>query len=265
KIKKKEITGRNKSKIIRCSRDDEKLKSQKKRQKSKIFKTRNISEPRSLDKSEFNFEDVLHKSQKSVLIESNVVVIGASVGGPRTITQILRTIPSDFTCPILIVQHLTNQFVDVFVSSLNENCALNVKIAEDGKLIEKSTVYIAPGNYHLSIATKNCSPIIKLFQGPPVHFCIPSIDVLFSSAARIYQEKVLAILLTGMGKDGVKGMGMIKKYGGRTIAEAKETSILYGMPKSAVKKGYAELILPNYEIADYLNKYDKYITLSSRY
>lgn len=195
---------------------------------------------------------------KNVVITSNVIVIGASVGGPRTITTILKEIPRGFNAPILIVQHLSSHFTEAFADNLNLECDIKIKVASNGSHLQSGQVYIAPGDLHMEISVENRKPIISIYKGTPVNFCMPSIDVLFFSAAKIFRNRSMGILLTGMGSDGVEGLGAIKRVGGKTIAESEETSILYAMPKFATEKGFADVVLPNYKIAeqilDFINR-----------
>ena len=195
------------------------------------------------------------KPVKELFLSSNVIVIGASVGGPRTITTILKEIPPSIRAPILIVQHLSAHFTEAFAENLNSECNLKIKVAKDGEFLQNGIGYIAPGDMHMEISVKNSKPSLKLYKGKPVNFCMPSIDVLFFSAAKIYRSRTMGILLTGMGSDGVNGLGAIQKVGGKTIAESEETCILYAMPKFAAEKGLADFILPNYLIQDYIIKF----------
>lgn len=192
---------------------------------------------------------------KGVVLTSNIIVIGASVGGPRTITTILKEIPKNFRAPILIVQHLSSHFTDAFADNLDLECNLKSKVATNGEYLQNGVVYIAPGEKHIKISVENKNPCIKLYKGAPVNFCIPSIDILFFSAARIYRNRAMGILLTGMGSDGVEGLRAIQKVGGKTIAESEETCILYAMPKFAAEKGFADQVLPNYDIKDSIIKF----------
>lgn len=192
---------------------------------------------------------------KRVSLTSNVIVLGASVGGPRTITTILKELPKNFHTPILIVQHLSAQFMSAFSDNLNLECNLNIKVASNGEFIQSGVVYIAPGENHMEISVKDNKPCIKIYKGTLVNYCMPSIDILFYSAAKIYRNRTMGILLTGMGSDGVEGLGAIRKLGGKTISESEETCILYAMPKLAAEKGFAGLILPNYEIKDQILKF----------
>lgn len=192
---------------------------------------------------------------KHVYISSKLIVIGASTGGPRTIRAILQNIPKNFSCPIMVVQHLNAHFIELFANALKDVCEIKVKVAEDGEFLESGVVYIAPGDKHMEVSVKNHQPCVKIYPGKPVNFVIPSVDVLFYSAARVYKDKIIGILLTGMGYDGVDGLGAIQLFGGKTISESKETCVLFGMPKKAAERGLADLILPNYQIKDYIVKF----------
>jgi two-component system chemotaxis response regulator CheB len=134
---------------------------------------------------------------------------------------------------------------------------MNVVVADDGIILKSGTVYIAPGEKHMEVAVRNEKPVLKIYQGTPVNFCMPSIDVLFYSAARIFRNRTLGVLLTGMGSDGVNGLGVIQNVGGKTIAESEETCILFAMPKFAAEKGFVDLVLPNYEIGQELIKFSR--------
>jgi two-component system chemotaxis response regulator CheB len=189
--------------------------------------------------------------------ESNIIVIGTSTGGPRTLKALLKQIPKDFPSPILIVQHMDAYFMKQFALSLDELCNLPVKIAENSEKIKPGVIYLSPGAKHMKIQAMNGEPRIKIFEDKPVNFCIPSVDVLFFSASKVYKNHTLGILLTGMGEDGAAGLEAIKSEGGKTIAESEETCVLYGMPKAAMERGAASLILPNYNIPSYMMKYAK--------
>ncbi len=192
---------------------------------------------------------------KGYAIKDKVIVMGASVGGPKTLKTVLSSVPKDFPLPILIVQHMNKDFMAQFSDSLDKICSLTVKIPENGEVIKGNTVYLAPGGMHMEVILTGKKPALKTFVGAPVNFCIPAVDVLFKSAARIYGQNTLGVLLTGMGADGVEGLLKIRKFGGKTIAEAKETCILYGMPKIAADRGAADSIIPNYQVVDYMRRF----------
>ncbi len=236
----------------------------------KTYEKRNILIKKSIDKQN-NME--VKKSRKisihekaiplklpkisQPLFESNIIVIGSSTGGPRTLKTILKKIPRDFPSPILIVQHMDAFFLKRFAESLNDLCKIPVKIPEDGESIRSGCVYLSPGARHTKIYLKNNLPCIKIFEGGPVNFCIPSVDVLFFSVVEVYKNHILGIILTGLGEDGAAGLETIKSGGGNTIAESEETCVVYGMPKAAVERGAAKLILPSYEIFGHMIKFAK--------
>ncbi len=193
-------------------------------------------------------------------LETNVIVMGASVGGPRTIKAIIEKIPEDFPSPILIVQHMNHFFMRQFAVNLRDRSALKIKIGKNGEFIEPGIIYLAQGDKHMQIIGKAGKPCIRIFDGEPVNFCRPSVDVLFYSAARVYKDKTIGILLTGMGNDGVAGLKSIKQMGGKTISESVETAVLYGMPKVAAESGVSDFIVPNYLISNYMVKFAKKLT-----
>lgn len=188
-------------------------------------------------------------------VNSKVIVIGTSTGGPKTLKSILKDIPGDFTCPILIVQHLDPYFMKELAKSLNKVCSIEVKIPSNGEEILPGIVYLSPGGKHMEVILRSKTPRIKIFKGEPVNFCIPSVDVLFNSAAKVYKNDAVGILLTGLGDDGAAGLEAIKNEGGQTIAESEETCVVYGMPKAAIKRKAAKLVLPNYKISAYMINY----------
>jgi two-component system chemotaxis response regulator CheB len=194
-------------------------------------------------------------------LPTKIIVIGASVGGPRTLRLILSDIPLDFPAPVLVVQHLNHLFMRQFAISLRNICKLNVKIARNYEEIKPGIIYLSPGDKHMQVIVKNNKPCIRTYEGELVNFCRPSVDVLFYSTARVYASCAMGVLLTGMGADGVEGLRAIKSKGGKTIAESKDTSILYGMPKVAAETGAADLILPNYKIIDEIIKFTTYNSL----
>ncbi|MFX1393161.1 MAG: chemotaxis-specific protein-glutamate methyltransferase CheB [Promethearchaeota archaeon] len=201
-------------------------------------------------------------------LKFNIIVIGSSVGGPKTIKSILQNISKDFPSPILVVQHLDSHFMKKFAQSLNSLCDIDVKIAKHGEEIQGGMVYIAPGGKHTEITVRNNKPIIRTFNGDPINFCKPSIDPLFISAAHIFRSNTMGIILTGLGDDGVAGLGAIKSVGGKTIAESQETSVVYGMPKIAAERGVAQLVIPNYEVKSHMisfaKKFQRYVLTKTR-
>ena len=178
----------------------------------------------------------------------NLLVVGASTGGPKAVQDIFSKIPADFPLPVLLVIHVVESYQSTFVDWLNSNISLKVKIAENGESVtgRKGVVFMAPSGRHLTV--KNMA--FCLSQDPPVNFCRPSVDVLFKSVAMDPLIKPVGVLLTGMGKDGAAGLNAIKKSGGYTIVQDKSTSMVFGMPGAAIEMGGASVVLPDFRISD---------------
>lgn len=185
------------------------------------------------------------------LNKKKAVVIGASTGGTRALYSIVTKLPKDLGVPIFIVQHMPIGFTKAFAERLNNNSELTVVEVTDGQAIEKNTVYIAKGGYHMEIGRDKR---IHLNLEPTIWGVRPSVDKLFFSASKIYGDSLLSVLLTGMGRDGANGTARIKDCGGTTIAEDKSSCIIYGMPKAAYETGKVDLILPLNDIADEIIK-----------
>lgn len=183
-----------------------------------------------------------HPSRK-LLVEDKIIVVGASTGGPQTLELVLPSLPSDFSIPILIVQHMPNRFFSESLSRhLNKNCLLKVNVASDNETISAPTVYLAPGGSHLRVENRT----IFLTKVSPDTLS-PSIDMAMQSIAKVYQENSIGIILSGIGDDGLEGMRSIKKAGGRTIVQ-DESALIFGMPKVVIDAGLADKVLPAEEI-----------------
>lgn len=172
-----------------------------------------------------------------------LIAIGASTGGTVALEQIFRLLPAHLY-PIVVVQHMPANFTRQFALRLSELSQLEVKEAEDEEILQAGTVYIAPGGYHMEVRRRGASLFINLNQKDRLHFQRPAVDMLFQSVAREVGRNALGILLTGMGRDGAEGLLAMKQAGGRTIAQDEESSIVWGMPRSAVELGAATKVLP---------------------
>ena len=177
-----------------------------------------------------------------------LVAIASSTGGPGALQQIFAGLPQDFPAPILVVQHIAGGFADSLVRSLGET-ALKIKLAENGESLKAGTVYIAPDNRHLAVSARGT---VALSSAPPVEGFRPSATFLFESAAEAFGSHLTAVVLTGMGRDGVAGLQIVHERGGRIIAQDRETSAVFGMPKAAVENGFVDRVLPIGEIANEL-------------
>lgn len=176
----------------------------------------------------------------------DIILIGASTGGPNAIEKIVSEFEKDLNAAVLIVQHMPSGFTKTFAERLNRKCQLEVLEAKDGLKVEKNKVYIAPGGYHMVVKDKG---IIEINKDEPIWGVRPAVDKLFISASPIYNSRVVSIILTGMGKDGAEGTAVVKSNNGITIAQDEKSSVIYGMPKSAYETGYVDYVLPLNDIA----------------
>lgn len=175
-----------------------------------------------------------------------LVAVATSTGGPPALQTLLSGLPGDFAAPILVVQHITKGFTAGLATWLNAVCNLQVKVAEHGDRLAPHTVYVAPDDRHLGVANQHA---VALSSAPPVGGFRPAGTFLFESVARVFGSAALALILTGMGEDGVAGLRAVRQAGGRIIAQDEETSVVYGMPGAAVAAGLADQVLPLDRIA----------------
>lgn len=208
--------------------------------------------------SEINVESLINKKTevKKVrkpmrLAGDKILLIASSTGGPRSLDKVIPKLPGELNVPVLVVQHMPAGFTKSLADRMNRISELTVKEAEEGDILEKNHVYVAPGNYHLGLK-KIPSGKIKLFldSSDKINNVRPAADFTFDQAAEIFNSGCVGVVLTGMGRDGAKGAFKIKHYGGKILAEAKDTCVVYGMPKAVVEDGYADHILPNHKIAE---------------
>lgn len=188
----------------------------------------------------------------SNLLSDKVILIGASTGGTEVISRILKNLRTDLP-GILIVQHMPGEFTGAFASRLNMESAMNVKEAEQGDIIQRGSAYIANGFNHLQLIKENGIYKCKLEMGQLVNRHRPSVDVLFHSAVNFPGKNITAVLLTGMGGDGSKGMLELFNAGAMTFAQDEKSSVVFGMPKEAIKLNAAKIIGNPDELINWLN------------
>lgn len=191
---------------------------------------------------------------KLVLIKK-LVIIGASTGGPRAILDIMQNMPLDLPAAFLIIQHMPKGFTLSFAERIAWNTGIRAKEAEEEDIITPGRIFVAPAGFHLVLERDIEQVRIRLTDGPLVNFVRPSIDVTMFSAAKIFGRDIIGVILTGMGKDGLDGAKMIKEKGGRIIVQDEETSVIWGMPKSIIKAGLADEVLPISKISEAIIKY----------
>ena len=170
---------------------------------------------------------------------TKLIAIGVSTGGPNALEYVLSQLPGDFPGTIVVVQHMPENFTDMFARRLDELCALRVKEAQSGDLLLTGRVLVCPGSRHLKVKRLPLGDVVVLSDEPRVRGHRPSVDVLFRSVAEEFGRQSVAVLMTGMGDDGADGMGTVKAAGGLTIAQNEESCVVFGMPKAAIERGYA--------------------------
>ncbi|HYD85281.1 MAG TPA: chemotaxis-specific protein-glutamate methyltransferase CheB, partial [Opitutus sp.] len=175
----------------------------------------------------------------------DVVVVGISTGGPQALRRMLPLLPADFAVPIAVVLHMPVGYTALYAEKLNEICELTVKEAADGDVLRPGMVLIAAAGRHLIFHREASGEVIaQLTMQPLEKLHRPSADVLFRSAAEIYHDHVLAVVMTGMGDDGTEGAAWVKAQGGTVITEAEKSCVIYGMPRSVAEAGLSDLVVP---------------------
>jgi len=186
---------------------------------------------------------------------AEILAIGCSTGGPKALQDLLPLIPKSLPVPCLIVQHMPGTFTKAFAERLNGICQVEVKEAEHGETARPGVVYIAPGGHHMLYRQRGLAGIIELSAEPASSLHRPSVDVLFQSLADHCSKQVLAMILTGMGSDGARGMVALKARGAHTLAEAEESCVVYGMPRAAFEKGCVDQVAPLPDMIGILRKH----------
>ena len=184
-------------------------------------------------------------------------VMGISTGGPNALRQVFAALDADFPLPVLVVQHMPAGFTAEFARSLDRSCPLEVKEAEEGDLVKRGRILIAPGDWHIEIEKRSLAAIVHINQNEQLNGHRPSAGVLFKSAARQYGSSVLAVIMTGMGRDGSAEIGEIYRAGGLTLAQDEASSVVFGMPKVAIEMGNVEKVVSLNEVAATLNRLAK--------
>lgn len=178
-----------------------------------------------------------------------VVVIGVSTGGPNALAVLLPELPSNLPVPVLIVQHMPPVFTKLLAERLSAKTRIPVEECEPGQVVEPGKIWIAPGNFHMVVEQSGNQIKLKTHQGPPENSCRPAVDVLFRSVAEVYGNRALAVILTGMGQDGLKGCEVIRSAGGQVLTQDEQSSVVWGMPGFVTRAGLSHKVLPLEQLA----------------
>jgi two-component system chemotaxis response regulator CheB len=185
-------------------------------------------------------------------ITADVIAVSLSTGGPQALGQIVSTLPADFRAPVIVVPHMAEMFTRFFVERLAAQTPLNVVEATDGTALHAATVYVAPADFHLTVRKRDGVAVFALDQAPPVHAHRPAADVLFRSVAEAFGPRALALILTGMGQDGLRGCEDVTGAGGRVLVQDEASSVVWEMGGLVARGGLADAVLPLGDIASEL-------------
>jgi two-component system chemotaxis response regulator CheB len=177
-------------------------------------------------------------------VRPRVVVIGVSTGGPTALGAILPGLPAEFPLPVLLVQHMPPLFTRLLAERLHSTCRLPVEEARQGAPVEPGRILIAPGDFHMKVASNGNGVRVCLDQSPPQNSCRPAVDALFTSIGELYGGAVIAAILTGMGQDGLRGAEVLRAQGASVLAQDEASSVVWGMPGAVVNAGLADSVLP---------------------
>jgi two-component system chemotaxis response regulator CheB len=191
-----------------------------------------------------------------------ILAIGTSTGGPNALAEVIPAIPADFPVPIVIVQHMPKLFTRLLAERLDKASAISVHEGEPGKKIEPGHAWIAPGDYHMVLERRAAGIHLAMNQNAPENSCRPAVDVLFRSVAATFGANTLAVVLTGMGSDGVLGSQAVREKGGRVYVQDEASSVVWGMPGQTAAAGFADNIYPLRNIAVEIDRHVRASRLS---
>jgi two-component system chemotaxis response regulator CheB len=186
------------------------------------------------------------------LLKPNVLAIGSSTGGPQALNVVLKNMPTSINVPIVITQHMPPTFTSILAQHVAKASGWPCHEAIEGEILAPGTIYVAPGDKHLTFEKKAAGAMVRLSSDPPENFCRPAVDPMLRSLARVYGPRILTAVLTGMGSDGLKGGREIVAQGGTVIAQDEATSVVWGMPGAVATAGVCAAVLPLTGIAEYI-------------
>lgn len=174
----------------------------------------------------------------------DLLLVGASTGGPNALTSLFKALPATFPLPIVVVQHMPPLFTRMLAGRLTETCAVPFVEARGDEVLEPGRGYVAPGDFHLKVFREGKTGRLRIDQDAPIHSCRPSVDALFTSAAEAYGASALAVVLTGMGQDGLAGCRLLREKGAQILVQDEASSVVWGMPGAVAKANLADAVLP---------------------
>lgn len=221
--------------VLQLNRSDAKY------EKELIHKIKIVSKVRPIHLIHHRVRSSATKQRVRTTEDNRILAIGASTGGPPAVCSILKNFVPGFPLPILIVQHIFSGFTQGMVNWLSKNCSIKIKLAENGERAAGGVAYFSPDDFHLAI---DDSHRIILSKEEPIGGHRPAVDFMMKHVARVFGERSIGVLLTGMGRDGTEGLRAVKRQGGKTIVQDEKTSVIFGMPKSAIDAGVVDVVCP---------------------
>jgi two-component system chemotaxis response regulator CheB len=184
-----------------------------------------------------------------------VIAIGSSTGGPQALFKVLGALSKDVKQPIVITQHMPATFTTILAEHIRRTCDRPCAEAVDGEPLQRGHVYVAPGDFHLLVEMSGTGPVLRRSKNPPENFCRPAVDPMLRSLTQAFGARVLAVILTGMGQDGLKGCQTLTNAGGTVIAQDEASSVVWGMPGAVAMAGVCAAVLPIDEIASAIQRH----------
>jgi two-component system, chemotaxis family, protein-glutamate methylesterase/glutaminase len=205
--------------------------------------------PRSMDPAA-----VVLRSMPAIPSSPDIIAIGSSTGGPQALFEVLSHLKGGIRQPILITQHMPATFTTILAEHITRQCGIPCAEAKDGEPLVGGRIYLAPGDFHMVLATRGTGTVLSVNKEPPENFCRPAVDPMMRSIAKIYGKRALAIILTGMGQDGMRGCTELVAAGGLTIAQDEPSSVVWGMPGAVATAGLCGAVMPLREIGPFIRK-----------
>jgi two-component system, chemotaxis family, protein-glutamate methylesterase/glutaminase len=197
---------------------------------------------------------VVLRPMPAVMPSPDIIAIGSSTGGPQALFEVLSHLKGGIRQPILITQHMPATFTTILAEHITRQCGIACAEAKDGETLVGGRIYLAPGDFHMVLATRGTSTVLSVNKEPPENFCRPAVDPMMRSIAKIYGKRALAIILTGMGQDGMRGCSELVAAGGLTVAQDEPSSVVWGMPGAVATAGLCSAVMPLREIGPFIRK-----------
>lgn len=192
--------------------------------------------------------------RKDAVARPDVIAIGSSTGGPQALFRVIKDMGADLPQPIVITQHMPPAFTAILAEHISRQCGVICTEAKDGDVLQPKHYYIAPGDNHMLITGKDSAPIIRLNKDAQENFCRPAVDPMLRSLVGVYGKRILTVILTGMGQDGMKGSELVVKAGGSVVAQDEASSVVWGMPGAVATAGLCSAVMPVNEIGAFVRQ-----------